>query len=537
MTSPTQPEPRLNLPAALLLAALFASLTLVLSGVLVRALPGWRPGYIVAASFVVAVEAALIRYRMRRDRDLIASGLSYMAAELFALAVLMRAVASLSQGLAGLPAMGQLWLRSPLAALDDIFFVFLAAGLAVGLLVRWAMIELDELEPRGESRPSDSTIDTDVFRSAAEGRQIQSLSRLSAGLAWGGVIILVGLVAQVVNVSRIGGPPLALSASSGAAGMIYLLCAMTLYSRARLGLLRARWHLDGSEVEPGVLRGWGRSSLAVILCVGLLTLFLPRSYGMSLLDAMRGSGVAALNILAVIMIDIGLLVIALMGLLLSIPAMLLALLGFGAGGGGGESPVVPQPIAAPPAPDLVRDPPLLPALIFWACVVILAGYAIWLVARRQDWAGRAAYWLRTGALARLWAALSALWSGTRRYARQVGAALAERARGPDGGPSPRARFRLRGLSPGELVRYFYLSTLRRAEGRGIGRRRAQTPREYESQLRGHLPEAADDIAALTDAYEAAAYAPRPAAPEDARRARPPWERLRRILRGPRSRDS
>jgi hypothetical protein len=80
------------------------------------------------------------------------------------------------------------------------------------------------------------------------------------------------------------------------------------------------------------------------------------------------------------------------------------------------------------------------------------------------------------------------------------------------------------------VRYFYRSTLRRAQGRGVGRRRSQAPREYETQLRRHLPEAADDIAALTDAYVEAAYAPRPTSPDDARRARQPWERLRRLLR-------
>lgn len=518
------------MPVALLLAALFASLTAVLSGVVARALPGWRPWYIVAACAMVAVEAAMIRYRMRRDRDLIPSSASYLAAEVFALAVLMRAVASLSRGIATLPAMGRLWLRSPLAALDDAFLACLGAGLAVGLLVRWAMIELDELEPRGQSRPPDSTIDTDVYRSAAEGRQCVALSRISTGLAWGGVAVLGGLVAQVVNVSALGGPPLPMSPPSGAAGMIYLLCAMSLFSRARLGLLRARWHLDGSEVDPRVLRSWGRSSLSIILCVGLLTLFLPRSYGLTLLDAMRGSGLTVLSILAVIIINIGVLAVSLLGLLLSIPALLLALLGFGSASSPGQPPLAMPPPALAPPPAVPRDPPLLPAIVFWCCVAILAGYALWLVARRQGWPGRAAHWLRTGAPARLWSALRALWRGTRRYAHQVGAALAERARRPDPAAPPRRLLRLRGLSPGELVRYFYLSTLRRAAGRGIGRRPAQTPREYQAQLRGQLPAAADDIAALTDAYEAAAYAPRPAAPEDARRARPPWERLRRLLR-------
>lgn len=520
---------RLNLSAVLLLAMLFASLTAVLAGVVARALPGWNRWYMVASSFVVAIEAALVRYRMRRDRDIIISAVRYLAAEIFALAVLMRAVASLSWGLAAIPPVARAWLRSPLSALDDPFFACFGVGLAVGLLVRWAMIDLDHLEPRGESRPPDSTIDTDMFRSIVGERQRLALSRISAGLAWGGVAVLVGLAAQVVDLRTLGGPALALSPASGVAGMIYLLAAITLYSRARLGLLRARWHLDGSEIDPGVLRGWGRSSVTIILTIGLLTLFLPRSYGLTLLDAMRGSGVVLLNILALLMLNIGLLVTGLLGLILSIPALLLALLGFGRQDGAAAPAAVPPPLPAPP-PEVPREPPLLPALIFWVCVAILAGYALWAVARRQGWAGRMGRWLRAGAPARLWAALRRLWGGARGYAQKVSDVMAEQARAIERAPLPQRLFRLRGLSPAELVRYFYASTLRRAAARGVGRRRDQTPREYQARLRGALPETSDDIAELTDAYEVASFAPRPPSPDDARRARRPWERLRRLLR-------
>ncbi|MEI7772594.1 MAG: DUF4129 domain-containing protein, partial [Chloroflexales bacterium] len=117
----------------------------------------------------------------------------------------------------------------------------------------------------------------------------------------------------------------------------------------------------------------------------------------------------------------------------------------------------------------------------------------------------------------------------RGYAQKVSAALAERRASATAG-RPRRLLRLRGLAPSDLVRYFYHSTLRRADERGIGRHRSQTPREYAAQLRGQLPEAAEDIAELTDAYVAAAYAPRPASPAEARRARRPWERLRQLLR-------
>jgi hypothetical protein len=45
-----------------------------------------------------------------------------------------------------------------------------------------------------------------------------------------------------------------------------------------------------------------------------------------------------------------------------------------------------------------------------------------------------------------------------------------------------------------------------------------------------LPGAEDEIDELTDACVVAQYSPRAVGPDDARRARRPWERLRRRLR-------
>jgi hypothetical protein len=50
-------------------------------------------------------------------------------------------------------------------------------------------------------------------------------------------------------------------------------------------------------------------------------------------------------------------------------------------------------------------------------------------------------------------------------------------------------------------------------------------------LAERLPDAEPDIAALTDSFVEAEYGTRPVGPDDAQRARPAWERLRRRLRG------
>jgi hypothetical protein len=86
------------------------------------------------------------------------------------------------------------------------------------------------------------------------------------------------------------------------------------------------------------------------------------------------------------------------------------------------------------------------------------------------------------------------------------------------------------LAPRELVRYFYRSTLQRAAEGGLSRRAGQTPYEYGAALSASVPDAADDIGELTEAFVTAQYGTRPVESDDAGRVRKPWERLRRALR-------
>jgi hypothetical protein len=522
--------PPRNLAAALLLAALLAALVAIWSGLVARAVPAWRPAYLPAACLLVAVEAALVRYRMLRGRHLEAGALPYLAAELFALAVLMRAVATLSLGAAGLPGGLERYVRSPLAAVDGPFVGCLAAGLAVALLVRAGLGLLARLDPRPPAQ--ETGLAAEVFRAAEERDEREALGRLAAGLGWGGALALVGLVGQVVDVGRLAAPPLPLPAASALAGVAYLICAVLLYSWGRLGLLRSRWARDEAAVEPAVAGRWRGASVALVLAVAVAGLALPGGYGGELLAAAQGGLVAVVNLFSLVALFLGALAVGAFGLVLTIPALILAMLPRAAPDPGAAAPPPPPPPPPPPAP--AAPPPFAPGLIFWACVAILVGYALWAVLRRQEWAVAAARRLRDGWLGRALAWLRGAWASTAGYARAVGEALAERLRPPPASPRP-ARPRLGRMGPGELVRYFYRAALSRAERGGLGRAPAETPYEYGARLRADLPEDAEAVDGLTEEYVAAAYGPRPATPADARRARALWERLRAALRSLRDR--
>ena len=136
-----------------------------------------------------------------------------------------------------------------------------------------------------------------------------------------------------------------------------------------------------------------------------------------------------------------------------------------------------------------------------------------------------------GPLAWLLRRIGWLWRDTSSWAGQAARVVAERLRRTAPAPVVRApALRLSRLAPRELVRYFYRSTLRRAASGGLPRRTGQTPYEYSATLARRLPEAEPDIAELTEAFVAAEYSPRPPDATAARRARRPWERMRRRLR-------
>ena len=82
----------------------------------------------------------------------------------------------------------------------------------------------------------------------------------------------------------------------------------------------------------------------------------------------------------------------------------------------------------------------------------------------------------------------------------------------------------------QLIRYFYLSLVRRAEERAIVRQPWQTPYEYGARLRSELPDYESDLTELTEAFVIARYSPQPVTSDDASLIKHNWRRVRSALR-------
>jgi hypothetical protein len=319
------------------------------------------------------------------------------------------------------------------------------------------------------------------------------------------------------------------------AGLVYLACGFLLYSQARLSLLQARWRQDGALVDARIARIWNRSSVLLVVTIAVAALLLPRTYGMGLLDTFGLIASYVLWLLSLLLFGVASLILGLIGLILAIPAFLLYWLGLQ----GEVNPFPAEPLVLPPEPPAPVDSApesIIPSLIFWACILILSGYALWTVVQRHPLAQHLVARLKSGVLGRVARRLAMLWQRVQHQAQQVSRTLNRQTRHPDE-QRMRPAIRLRTLAPRELVRYFYLATLHRAGLRGLGRRSSQTPYEYRNTLTEQFPEARDDLTDLTESFIVATYSPRLTTSADAEHARSAWQRLRRYLRLRRAADN
>lgn len=515
---------KFNRQGLILNAFMLMALTAVLAGPIHRFAPTWQPIYMVGASFLVAIEAGLVHYAFRREHMWIDELLRYILPEIFVMLILMRIATTLGAGVATLSADAQRWLFDPLNVFDMSFIFAIFAGFVIGMLTHAAMRDLFELGPRVSEAPS-AAPDENQFVAAMNNRdRSAALRRISSRFVFGGAFLLLALGVEAVNVQNVAEPSLPISWLSAVAALVYLISGFVLYSQARLTLLQTRWNMEGATVSDAVGRRWTRTSWLLIAGVASAAALLPRTDRLGLLTTLQQT----LGLIGYGLAMLGYLLTSLVSLLAILPILLLSLL-TGRESGGNLPAAAPPPTLPEMPPPAEFEPNLLTALVFWACMLLLAIYAIGLIIQRNPGLWRA---LTTrGPLAWLMQQLSWLWRDTRVWAGQVNQRARTILRRPITiRPARIPALRLSRLAPRELVRYFYRSTLRRAADGGLPRRAAQTPYEYSATLAQRLPEAQQDIAELTDAFVVAEYSPRPVGDADAQRARRPWERVRRRLR-------
>ena len=172
---------------------------------------------------------------------------------------------------------------------------------------------------------------------------------------------------------------------------------------------------------------------------------------------------------------------------------------------------------------------MIRSLIFWGILTGVVGYSLY------HFIGDRWGIFRSLQAGRFFAWLGRFWKGLRRSARRAVAAIEKELASRRAARQARIQaglqryFSLGRLAPRERVRYFYLATLHRTSQQGFGRGKAQTPLEYQEVLQREMPDDAEQVHALTQAFLVARYSERSINKEDAHSIQEVWKRIKRAL--------
>ncbi len=517
-----------NLLRPVLVAVMLACLATPLLLVLESLVGGWSSTPFVIFLFLAGLEGVLSERVLGRRRI---TGYAYLASRVAEALVLLLLLKLSSYAWLGpgqlqadlqLLADVELWLAEPgrLISVQDqlaaaLFLPLWIGALAVGRLLCQLDVEEGKRKP-----PADKTSPEYYLwltEPSAAGDRQAILERLAEMFLWGGVVILGA--ATAAHLLPLGAGQLALPT------MLYFAVGVALLSQGRFSVLFSLWERQGVPVQRGIARRWLVWALIFLVSVALVALLLPTSYAMGPVRALM----RLLSLLYWVLSFVLGLFLALLTFLIRLlfPNVEMTRLPSGP----------PAPLSAPEQAAGAQAMPWLEILgtaLFWVVILSIAGYAALRFLRDRIGSldavegGEGRWWQRL----LLW--LRDVWRAWRRWGQGVQERLVQRQKGAVAGP-PRAGarrgfFSLRRLSPRELVRYFYLSTERRAAQAGQPRQAGQTPYEYRASLGERYGELEPDLTGLTEAFVQARYSPQPVEPRTAEAARPLWQRLRAALR-------
>jgi hypothetical protein len=511
-----------NLLRPVLIAVMMVCLATPLVRILEWMLPVWQGTYFLVFCFLAGLEGILSERSLRKRRI---SGWAYLgsrATEALILLIILKIANYLPQGLDQLLTEAALWPLEPESIITTIdiytgvvFLALWAGSLNVGRLVR--DLDLDE----ARQRPPEDKTSTEYYLWLTEPPVVRDrqerLAELFDVFVWGGILLLIAMGLSHLMLPE--APP------SVVAVLLYFALGIALLTQARFSVSRAGWQVQEISVQPGIGRRWLAWAVFFLLGIALVALLLPTWYSLGPLQALLAiAGLLSQGFFFVVALLYYLLVL-LMSLLF--PGMQLP-----------ETPPVPEaptPIIKPSPGGGASQPwlEILASISFWGLILVIVVYTLLRVWRDRfsDTEGGKAirlWWERVRAWWR------ALWRRWRLHGLDVPAWLSRRRAAllarTRVGPGPFRFFFPGRLPPRQLIRYFYLSTTRRAAQAGQPRRESETPYEYQASLDQQFPDLEPDLEGLTDAFVQARYSAEPLVKKDATAVKPLWQRLKAALR-------
>lgn len=511
------------LVALMMTCAAFTLLSLV-----DRLLPGWQPFYLAALCFFCALER-LYTYRRFEKLHLFSKEWSItLATEWVVIALLVKLITGLSHGpglfLTEIAKWQVNFNRYFLTgdfnfALVLMLITWLLSGAFASLLNEMDITRVLQLE----------------IEPGQEKGKLPARERLM-GLIFstGTVLVLMTAVVRLdmraffAKFSSLRFEVVPALAGGGASTLLYFMFGLALLSQTRFFDLHTRWSIQRIPVSRRLGRGWALYSLGFLLLTAALVALLPTSYSLKTMTVLG----AVIQLLANVLFFVSQAIIVLFLFLISLPLLLF-----------GRQPerVLVQPALPTAIPNAVKlVPPVAPPawldatkmLIFWSIFAAILIFSLIQYLRQHREVMDALRKMSAHArLSRIWQWLRSQFKKAQTgIARTLQAGRERLRRAAAGSLAPGGFLSMRNLDARQKITFFYLALVRRGGEKGLPRRASQTPYEYASTLDAALPDAEDDIDALTNAFIEARYSPRPVQPEQVNLVKSTWERLRKTMR-------
>ncbi|MFO7680959.1 MAG: DUF4129 domain-containing protein [Chloroflexota bacterium] len=461
--------------------------------------------------------------------------LRYRAAELFVIALFIRIVTWAIQG--SWPETGAwlAYLSDPILLFRDGYFwgtlilSIIAWQRTIAISSSFSRMKPDDAErayygrPRQERDPGSQPMSDD---------RSHLLHNFAQQFLGGGMVVLFCAALASFDLPQLdtmehlfsdGITRLGLSPGMLASLLLYFLCGFLLLSQGRLAVLEMRWLAGEATQRRPIGRHWLRRTLFVLLAVGLFAAFLPIG---STMPFMR-----ILNLILFVIINFITLLVYLVSMLIYL--LLSIIFPRSADPEGSSAPPPPPPPPPQMEPAAVNETlQIIFSSAFWAVVVIMSIAAVLFFLRDRG------FRINNTTLRRIWLTLRLWWrqlrQGINDQMQDIQGSLQtlfyRDKKTADGGQPPWRFIRLNALSPREKIRYFYLSTVKRADQSGVERQKSETPLEFAVDLKTNWPEAEEEIDELTQAFLEARYSPAPIEETDIPPIQKQWKQLKSNLR-------
>jgi len=494
-TPPLEQRQVLNAINFVMVSLMLACFAFLLGEIIQILYPEWPGALFPILAFLIALESLIVSYTQRTGSQITHNLFLSTLSEIVLILLIIKLLSMILSGFS------TIWLEI-LSWQRDFFRNFFDTQYLVrvfGLLTIWAIARLFS-EPLNRLEEDEILMAQEKLGYTFTDRQDARRSLITSVFFLGFIMIVMMVILKSDWVS-----PQNEAASSGAlvSGMvIYFFAGFVLLALNQYAIMKARWYFNEISVNPDLAKRWLLYTLAFILLVTLIIIFLPTGISIGFSPFIR------------IVSDLFIYLFAIIQFIFALPiAFILSLINAFISGQPLEDevqetipemvPVVPRVTPSLPWLDIVRT------ILFWLVFLGVIIFSIrYYLNNRQDfksflssikigtWLQTFWLWIKQGFTKVRQTTSDAIQKGVK----NVRAFLRERRI-----QLPSLTDLARRLPPRQSIILAYVDWIHWNQQQGFKRTQSQTPLEYAQSLQQFLPESAQTITEFTQTFIAARY--------------------------------